>query len=207
MHTLGPSWLDPQQLLDQFGGYALWGALLIVFVECGLFIFMLPGDALLFTVGLFTAEGGIPQPLPLVLILLVVAAFGGNIVGYEIGRAAGPRVIRPGNRLIKAQHLAQTHEFFEKYGAKALILGRFVPIVRTFITVVAGVGRMHRREYYLYSGIGAVLWGAGVTTLGYFLGQIPFVRQNIEIMLIAIVLVSVVPVAFEFLRARRAQTS
>ncbi|MGL5829990.1 MAG: DedA family protein [Angustibacter sp.] len=203
MHTLGPSWLDPQQLLDQFGSYALWGALLIVFVECGLFIFMLPGDALLFTVGLFAAEGGIPQPLPVILILLVIAAFAGNVVGYEIGRAAGPRVIRPGSRLIKQKHVDQTHEFFEKYGAKALILGRFVPIVRTFITLIAGVGRMDRGKFYLYSGIGAVIWGGGVTTLGYFLGQLPFVKKNIEIMLIAIVLVSVVPIAVEWLRARR----
>ncbi len=202
MPTIGPSWLDPQQLLDTFGAYALWGALVVIFVECGLFIFLLPGDALLFTIGLFVAEGTIPQPIGLVVVLLFVAALGGNIAGYEIGRAAGPRIIGPRSRWIRQKHVEQTHEFFERYGPRALILGRFVPIVRTFITLVAGVGQMDRRQFYLYSAIGAVLWAVGVTLLGYFLGTIPFVRNNIEAMLIAIVLVSVVPVGVEVLRAR-----
>jgi membrane-associated protein len=203
MHTLGPSWLDPQQLLDTFGRYALWGALLVVFVECGLFIFLLPGDALLFTVGLFVAEGSIPQPIAVVLVLLVTAAFAGNVAGYEIGRAAGPRVVGPQSRLIRQTHVEQTHEFFERYGPRALIIARFVPIVRTFITLIAGVGRMDRRTFYTYSAVGALLWAVGVTLLGYFLGTIPFVRKNIEVMLIAIVVVSVVPAVVEWLRARR----
>jgi membrane-associated protein len=203
MHTLGPAWLDPQQLLHQFGSYALWGALIIVFVECGLFIFLLPGDALLFTIGLFVAEGSIGQPLPVVLVLLVVAAFGGNVVGYEIGRAAGPKIVRPGSRLIQQKHLDQTRAFFDSHGPRALILARFVPIVRTFITLVAGVGRMDRRIFYIYSAIGAVLWAVGVTVLGYFLGTIPIVKKNIEVMLLAIVFVSLIPVGIEWLRARK----
>ncbi len=198
--ALGPSWLDPQQLIDT---YALPGTLLVVFIECGLFFFLLPGDSLLFTVGLLVKEGSIKEPLGLVLALLVVAAFAGNVAGYEIGRAAGPRLVRPGSRLVKAKHLEQTSAFFERYGARALILGRFVPIVRTFITLVAGVGRMPRRPFYLYSGVGALLWAVGVTLLGYFVGTVPLVRNNIEAMLIVIVLISVIPVGVEWLRHRR----
>ncbi|MGL5857536.1 MAG: DedA family protein [Angustibacter sp.] len=205
LHTLGPSWLDPQSLLDTFGPYALWGTLIVVFVECGLFFFLLPGDSLLFTVGLFVAEGAIDVPLPLVLVLLVLAAIGGNAAGYEIGRAAGPRIVRPGSRLVKQSHIDQTYEFFDRHGPRALILGRFVPVVRTFVTLVAGIGRMDRRRFYQYTVIGAVIWAAGVTLLGYFLGTIPLVRNNIEAMLIAIVLVSVVPVGIEWWRVRRAR--
>lgn len=198
--ALGPSWLDPQQLINS---YALPGTLLVVFIECGLFFFLLPGDSLLFTVGLLVKEGSIKEPLALVLTLLVVAAFAGNVAGYEIGRAAGPRIVRPGSRLVKAKHLEQTSAFFERYGARALILGRFVPIVRTFITLVAGVGRMPRRAFYVYSGIGALLWAVGVTLLGYFVGTVPLVRNNIEAMLILIVLISVIPMGVEWLRHRR----
>jgi membrane-associated protein len=207
MPALGPSWLDPQHLLDTFGPWALWGTLLVVFIECGLFFFLLPGDSLLFTVGLFVAEGTIDHTLWLVCVLLTLAAFAGKVAGYEIGRAAGPRIIRPGSRLVKQKHIEQTHEFFERYGARALVLGRFVPIVRTFITLVAGVGRMNRRHFYVWSALGAVLWATGVTLLGYFLGTIPVIRSNIELMLIAIVLVSVVPMGVEVLRARRKQRS
>ena len=207
MPTLGPSWLDPQQLLDTFGPWALWGTLIVVFIECGLFFFLLPGDSLLFTVGMLVAQGAIHHPLWLVCVLLTLAAFAGNIAGYEIGRGAGPRIIRPGSRLVKQKHIEQTHEFFQRYGARALVLGRFVPIVRTFITLVAGVGRMERRHFYTWSALGAVLWAVGVTLLGYFLGKVEFVHQHIELMLIAIVLVSVVPMGIEVLRARRRQGS
>ncbi len=200
MHALGPSWLDPQHLIDT---YALPGTLLVVFIECGLFFFLLPGDSLLFTVGLLVSEGSIKHPLALVIGLLIVAAFGGNIAGYEIGRAAGPKVISPRSRLVTQKHVDQTTHFFERYGARALILGRFVPVVRTFITLIAGVGRMERRAFYLYSGVGAVLWVVTVTLLGYFLGTIPFVRGHIETMLLLIVAVSVLPIGVEWLRHRR----
>ncbi|KQX62048.1 DedA family protein [Angustibacter sp. Root456] len=203
MHTLGPSWLDPQHLLDSFGPWALWGAMAVVFIECGLFFFLLPGDSLLFTVGLLVSEGTIHYPLWLVLVLLTLAAFGGNVAGYEIGRAAGPKIVGPSSRLVKQKHIDQTYAFFDRYGPRALVLGRFVPIVRTFITLVAGVGRMDRRRFYTYSGLGAVLWAVGVTLLGYFLGTIPIVRGHIESMLLAIVLVSLVPVGIEWLLHRR----
>jgi membrane-associated protein len=204
--ALGPSWLDPNSLLDQLGSGALWGAALIVFAECGLFTFFMPGDSLLFTVGLFVGTGGIHQPLWLVCLVLTAAAFGGNVVGYEIGRAVGPALFRnPNARILKQQYADQTVAFFERYGPRAIVLARFVPIVRTFITVTAGVGRMDRRKFLTYTGIGAVLWATGVTLLGYFLGRIDFVKTHIELILLGIVLISVMPMAYEFLRARRGQ--
>jgi membrane-associated protein len=203
-HGLGPSWLDPQTLLDQFGQWALWGAAAVVFAECGLLIgFFLPGDSLLFTVGLLVGSGDITQPLWLVCVVLTAMAFAGNVAGYEIGRRVGPAVFRrPNSRLFRQEYVDKTVAFFERYGPRAIVLARFVPIVRTFITVTAGVGKMDRRRYLTYSGIGAVLWATGVTVLGYFLGSVALVRNNIEAMLLAIVAVSVLPVAFELLRER-----
>ncbi|MGZ4601054.1 MAG: VTT domain-containing protein [Oryzihumus sp.] len=213
MHSLGPQWLDPQYLLDHYGNTALWISALIIFSECGLFTAFLPGDSLLFTIGLFAALPHNPLGLPfwLVLAVLVAAAFLGNVVGYEIGRAIGTPLYKRDGRLIKRAYIDKTTEFFERYGNRAIVLGRFVPIVRTFITVVAGVGKMERRRFFTYSFIGALLWAVGVTVLGYFLGQISFVKSNLEIMLLLIVAVSLIPVAIEFLRhraaARRGETA
>ena len=203
IRTLGPSWLDPQILLDNLGSAALWGTALILFVECGLFVFFLPGDSLLFTVGLLVGRGSIDQPLWLVCLVLTIAAFAGNVVGYEIGRKAGPALFRrPDSRFFKQKYIDQTVRFFDKYGARAVILARFVPIVRTFITLTAGVGRMDRRRFFGYSAIGAVLWATGITVLGYFLGSVPFIAANLEVILLLIVLVSVLPAIVEVLRAR-----
>ena len=203
IHTLGPSWLDPQSLLDSLGTYALWGAALIVFVECGLFIFFLPGDSLLFTVGLLQGRGDLHQPLWLACLVLSVAAFAGNVVGYEIGRKAGPALFhRPDAKLFKPRYVDQTVGFFDKYGARAIILARFVPIVRTFITVTAGVGQMPRRTFLGYTAIGAVLWATGITLLGYFLGSVAFIAAHLELILLLIVVVSVLPAVIEVLRAR-----
>src|SRR5215470_4395154 len=202
--ALGPSWLNPQSFLDQLGMWALWGAAAVVFAECGLFTFFLPGDSLLFTVGLFVGTGGIHQPLWVSCLVLSVAAFAGNVVGYEIGHAVGPRLLaRPDSRLIRPENIKRTHEFFERHGARAIVLARFVPIVRTFITVVAGVGGMDRRRFLTYTGVGAVLWACGVTLLGYFLGSVDFVKTHIELILIGIVAVSFIPVLVEYLRSRR----
>jgi membrane-associated protein len=203
--ALGPEWLQPDTIIQWLGPWALVGLALIVFAECGLLIgFFLPGDSLLFTAGLFVASGAIESPLWVVCTVLVVAAMVGNVLGYWIGRAAGPAVFdKPRSRLFKPQHVARTREFFDKYGNRAIVLGRFVPIVRTFITVMAGVGQMEPRRYLTYSFIGGVAWAAGVTVLGYWLGQVPFVRENIELMLILIVFLSVLPIIIELVRARR----
>ena len=205
--TIAPDWLDPESLINAFGPYALVGLALIIFAECGLLIgFFLPGDSLLFTAGLFVAQGFIDEPLWLVCGVLCVAAVAGNAVGYAIGARAGPAVFnRPDSRFFKQEYVDKTYAFFDAYGNRAIVLGRFVPIVRTFITVLAGVGRMPFRRFLTYSAIGAVLWAVGVTVLGYYLGQLAFVRNNIEVMLIIIVLVSVLPIGIEFLRERSHQ--
>ncbi|MEJ2579623.1 MAG: VTT domain-containing protein [Kineosporiaceae bacterium] len=202
--ALGPSWLDPQTMLDAFGAWALWGAAAVIFAECGLLLgFFLPGDSLLFTMGLLIGAGTVHQPLWLAGTVLTVAAFTGNVVGYEIGRSTGPRIFsRPNSRLFKQKYVDKTVAFFEQHGSRAIVLARFVPIVRTFITVTAGVGRMDRRQYFAYSGIGAVLWAFGVTVLGRLLGQFTFVAHNIEVILLLIVAVSVVPIGIEWLRQR-----
>jgi membrane-associated protein len=136
--------------------------------------------------------------------VLTVAAFAGNVCGYYIGRAAGPAIFdKPRSRLFKPQHVARTQGFFDKYGNRAIVLGRFVPVVRTFITVMAGVGRMGPKRYLTYSLIGGVAWATGVTLLGAVLGQFAFVRNNIELILILVVLLSILPVVIEILRARR----
>ncbi|SIQ61018.1 DedA family protein [Micromonospora avicenniae] len=200
--ALGPDWLDPEWLISTFG---LLGILAIVFAESGLLIgFFLPGDSLLFTAGLLTADGQyITYPLWLVCLLVTIAAVAGDQVGYAFGRKVGPSLFRrPNSRLFKQENVLKAHEFFEKYGARSIVLARFVPIVRTFTPIVAGVSRMNYRTFVTYNVIGGVLWGSGVTVLGYFLGQIPFVKDNIELILVAIVAISVIPIAIELLRAR-----
>lgn len=203
--ALGPAWLDPVQLIEALGAFAFVGILLIVFAECGLLVgFFLPGDSLLFTAGLLVAAGSLDYPLWLVCLLITVAAVAGNLVGYGIGHRLGPPLFdRPDSRLFKRENVATTHAFFERYGARAIVLARFVPIVRTFITAVAGVAGMDFRRYALYSTVGGILWGTGVTVLGYFLGQVAFVRDNLTLMLVAVVVLSVVPIVVEIVRARR----
>jgi len=201
-----PTWLDPEVLIAGFGPYALWGVAFIVFAECGLFA-ILPGDSLLFTVGLFVALGVIDHSLWFVCLVLTVAAVLGNISGYFLGRIIGPPLFRERTgimgRVFQAKYVEQTERFFDRYGNRALILARFVPIVRTFVTLVAGVGRMNFRRFIVYTAIGGVLWACGVTVAGYYLGTIPFVHNNIEAVLILIVLVSILPMIVEYLLARR----
>jgi membrane-associated protein len=198
--ALGPDFLDPEFLISTFG---LIGVLAIVFAESGLLIgFFLPGDSLLFTAGLLVADGEyITYPLWLVCLLITVAAIAGDQVGYLFGRKVGPALFRrPNSRLFKQENLIKAQDFFERYGARSIVLARFVPIVRTFTPIVAGVSRMNYRTFVIYNVAGGVLWGTGVTVLGYFLGQVPFAKANIEYMLIGIVFVSVLPIALELIR-------
>ncbi|MFJ4785410.1 DedA family protein [Streptomyces sp. NPDC088794] len=199
--ALGPSWLDPNQLLDTFG---IWGLLLIVFAESGLLIgFFLPGDSLLFTAGLLITSNQLDFPLWGAIALICVAAILGDQAGYMFGKKVGPSLFsRPDSRLFKQENVVKAHEFFEKYGPKSLVLARFVPIVRTFTPIIAGVSGMKYRSFVIFNVIGGVLWGAGVTLLGSWLGKIDVVKNNIEAMLILIVLISVVPIIIEFMRAR-----
>ena len=206
--ALGPSWMDPEWLLDRFGQELLWISLIIIFVECGLLFPILPGDALLFSIGLFinraeAGEPGIDISIWLACILLTAAAFAGNVVGYEIGRGIGPRLYESKSRFLKPEYFTKTHDFFERYGNRALVMGRFVPIVRTFVTVVAGIGEMDRRRFQTWSLVGAVLWATGITLLGYALGGVDFLQHNLEAAILAILLVSVTPMIYEYIKHRR----
>ena len=198
--ALGPQWLSPETLV----GAGLVVLLLVVFVESGLLVgFFLPGDSLLFTAGLLINTQDV-LPLWLVVLTVPLAAIAGDQVGYIIGRTAGPRVFnRPDSRFFQQEYVDKAYAYFERYGARTIVLARFVPIVRTFAPVVAGVSRMHYRTFVLYNVIGGVLWGAGLVLLGYFLGQIAFVAENIEPIILGIVALSVLPIVLEVLRARR----
>jgi membrane-associated protein len=194
--------LDPTHLINTFG---LIGMMAILFAECGLLVgFFLPGDSLLFTAGLLVA-GGLVAPLWLVLLLLPIAAVAGNLVGWWIGRKAGPAIFdRPDSRLFKAHHVERARDFFDRNGARAIILARFVPVVRTFVTVMAGAARMDLRRFALYSLIGGVVWTTVVTLLGYWLGHVAVVRDHVELFILGIVALSLVPVGIEALRRRSA---
>ncbi len=201
--ALGPTWLNPDQLIQTFG---LIGILVVVFAESGLLIgFFLPGDSLLFTTGMLIAgHRYLHVQLWAACALVAVAAVLGDQAGYLFGRKVGPSLFkRPDSRLFKQENVEKAHEFFERQGPKSIMLARFVPIVRTFTPIIAGVSRMNFRTFFAFNLVGGSLWGAGVTVLGYFLGQVAFVRDNIEAIFIVIVLVSVVPIAIEYLRARR----
>jgi membrane-associated protein len=194
-----------EQWLDK-GGLAL--ASLIIFAETGLLIgFFLPGDSLLFLSGFLSSKPkGLPHlpSIALVVPVLAIAAFVGNQVGYMIGRRFGPAVFdRPDSRWFSQRNVARTHAFFERYGTKALVMARFVPIVRTFVPVMAGVGKMDARKFIGANAIGAVVWAGGITILGYYLGQVEIIKNNIELAAVAIVAVSLLPVGIEFMRHRR----
>jgi membrane-associated protein len=211
----GIKWMDPDWLLSEFGSSLIWLSLVIVFIECGLFFPFLPGDTLLFALGLFIAGGqihvlGVDSPfveLVISVLLLTVAALLGNIAGYEIGRAIGPPLYNRDGRILKRKYFDQTSAFFEQHGNKALVIGRFVPFVRTYITVVAGVTRMDRRRFISWSLVGAILWVVSITLLGYFLGNVPkvgpFLSENIDYAILVILLFTVIPIAFEAIKRRR----
>ena len=202
VHTIG---IDPEPTLRNLGAVAFWVVLAIIFAECGLLIgFFLPGDSLLFIVGMLIAQGVIGMNIGLAIALLIIAAIVGNIVGYWIGLKAGPALFKkPDSRLFKKEYVDKTHAFFEKYGARAIVMARFVPIIRTFITAIAGVGRMDFRRFVAFSFIGAIMWAGLVTLAGYFLGNIEFVKKNIEIILILVIVVSILPLVFEYIKHRR----
>ncbi len=206
----GIKWMDPNWLLDQFGSSFFWVCLVIIVIECGLFFPFLPGDTLLFAIGLFvsTRDNIVPGPastdLLVALVLLSLAAFAGNVLGYEIGRFIGPPLYERDGRVLKKKYFDQTTAFFDKHGNKALVIGRFVPFVRTYITVVAGVTRMNRQRFMLWSAVGAIGWVLSITLLGYFVGtRFPWLRDNIDYAILGILALSVVPIVFEWWRHRR----
>lgn len=205
--ALMPGFLDPVNLLNSFGTWVLLGLLIVVFIESGLLFPLLPGDSLLFTAGLVAASKSaeIPPfaPLWVLLVLIPVAAIAGDQVGYWIGARGGTSLFKHDNaRLFKKKYLDESHAFFERHGPITIVLARFVPIVRTYAPLVAGAARMRYRIFLTYNVIGGVLWGAGVTLLGYLLGQIAVVRDNIDLIFLLIVATSVVPIIVEMVKRR-----
>lgn len=202
--TLMPEWLSPERLIEMFGDYALYGVALIIFAECGLLIgVILPGDSMLFAFGMLTATGIITQSIWVSVPLLIVAAVLGNLVGYWLGAKVGPRLFTQSSRIFKTEYVDRTSEFFERYGNRAIVLARFVPVIRTVITALAGIGGMERRRYYTYTAVGAVIWAGGATIAGYLLGNVPVVKENFELTLVLIVVISFIPILVEFVRAKR----
>ncbi|PCC25731.1 hypothetical protein CIK75_08105 [Glutamicibacter sp. BW78] len=207
MAGLLPDFLNPDVFLRD-PRLAPWIVLLvcgIVFAETGLLVgFFLPGDSMLFTAGLLVATGAIDVNLWVFAGCVFLAAFAGDQTGYLIGHKAGPAVFnKPDSRFFRKEYVDKAHEFFERFGGRAVILARFVPIVRTFVPVIAGVAKMHYRTFIAFNLVGALLWGVGVTLLGHWLGQYAWVGNNIDIIFVAIVLLSVVPIAVELIKARR----
>jgi membrane-associated protein len=203
------SLLDPKHLIDTVG---LAGIFAIIFAESGLLVgFFLPGDALLFTAGFFASHpASVPDSLHLPIVPLIlgvwVAAVAGDQVGFLIGQRVGPTLFqRPDSRFFKQEYVERAHAFFDDYGSRTIVIARFVPIVRTFTPVVAGAGRMEYRTFVRWNVVGGTLWAFGLPLLGYYLGQVDVIANHIELAAIGVAVISVLPIAFEIRRNRRAR--
>jgi membrane-associated protein len=200
-------WLDPENLIEGFGAFALLGICFIVFAETGLLVgFLLPGDTLLIISGVLTFSAVIDYPIWLVCLCISVAAFLGGEVGYLIGHKVGPRIFeRKETGLFSLENVRRTNGFFERFGGLAVIIARFVPIVRTFAPVAAGVGHMNYKKYSLYNAIGALIWGSGLTFAGFLLGFIPplaaFVTEYIDLILLGAVAATLIPTIYHYIQS------
>jgi membrane-associated protein len=206
MHVLANP-ISPDTLLSNFG---LVGLAIILFAECGLLVgFFLPGDTILLAAGISLSLGTL-HPLAAYLIVAPLAAIAGNLIGYWIGYRAGPAVFnRPESRLFRPEYVTRAERFFARFGAVTVLLARFVPIVRTVVTVLAGTAKMRFSVYAVWTVIGAVIWADGVLLIGYALGHVDFVRQHkgwIDYAVIAVVVISLVPTAIHYLQSRRHRT-
>ena len=212
---LGIPWMDPHWLLQNFHTQFVWLSLVIIFIECGLLFPFLPGDTLLFSMGLFIATDeldltGGPNLVGLLVgcVAFTVAAFLGNVAGYEIGRAIGPPVRRHDGKIVKKKYLDRTVEFFDEHGSQALVIGRFVPFVRTYVTLIAGVSEMNRVKFWLWSMVGALAWVVSIMCLGYFLGQaFPWLSGKIDWVILGLLLLTVIPIGYEWRRNRREEAA
>ncbi|QIL76014.1 MULTISPECIES: DedA family protein [Hymenobacter] len=191
-------------IIQDYGTWTYAILFLIIFVETGVVVLpFLPGDSLLFAAGSLAALPGSPLNVWLMMGLLIVAAVLGDTLNYHIGDYLGPRVFRENSRFLKREHLIRTQEFYEKHGAKTIILARFIPIIRTFAPFVAGVGTMSYTKFLSYNVVGGVLWVASLTSAGYFFGTIPIVQKNFSLVVLAIIGLSILPVIFEFVKSRQ----
>ncbi|GAB2716809.1 VTT domain-containing protein [Arthrobacter bambusae] len=203
MHVLSamPAFLDPATLLQGLGPAALGVVALIVFIESGLLFPFLPGDSLLFTTGLLHQQ--LQLELPVLIAVVSAAAIAGDQIGYMLGRKFGRRWFKDDARILKSAHLDTAEEFFKRRGGPAIVLARFVPIVRTFAPLSAGIARYDYKSFTLWNIAGAVIWGTSVTLLGSWLGHYEFIANNIDAIAVIMVLVSVLPWGVEFLKKRR----
>lgn len=205
-----PDFLDPVKLIAYFGAWALAGLLLVVFIESGVLFPVLPGDTLLFVAGMLAAGTAAAEhesanfQLWQLLVFVPIAAVLGSQVGYFVGRFIGVEMFGPDARFLKQKYLDEAHAFFERRGPFAIVLARFVPIVRTLAPITAGAARMNYAVFTIYNIVGAVLWGMGVTLLGFWLGQFAIVQKLLEPIFILIAVVSVLPMYFEWRKRRRA---
>jgi membrane-associated protein len=195
--------LDPKKILNSVGTLGLFA---IVFAESGIMIgFFLPGDSLLFTAGLLSATRHVLWPFPVLLLGCAVAAIVGDQVGYMFGKQTGPRLFnRPESRLFKHEHLERAEEFYERHGSKAIVIARFVPVVRTFAPIVAGASKMSYRTFVIYNIIGGALWSTVMLCLGYGLGKrFPGIGNYLDYAVVVIIVLSLIPIGFEYVRQRR----
>ena len=210
----GLEWLQPEALIASFGIYALIGVCAIVFIETGLLVgFFLPGDSLLFVTGLMISTGDVvfpvgdemlPVPIWFACAAISTAAWLGDQTGYWIGRKSGPAIFnKTDSKFFSQKNVAATNSFFERYGAKAIILAHFVPVMRTFVPVAAGIGQMNYRRFLKYNVYGVIGWGTMVTLLGFYLGKIPFVAEHVEYFTLAFIVISTIPIVWEIVKTRR----
>ena len=209
--ALMPDFLDPLKLIEQFGTWALVGILVVVFIESGVLFPVLPGDTLLFVAGMLaagTAARGADVSanfqLWQLLVFIPIAAILGGQVGYFVGRFLGTAMFKPNARILKQRYLDEAHIFFEQRGPFAIVLARFVPIVRTLAPITAGAAKMKYGVFTLYNVIGAILWGVGLTLLGYGLGQFEIVQKLLEPIFILIAVASIAPMIWEWYKRRKA---
>lgn len=211
--ALLPGWLDPTNMINGMGSLAVVGIMLVLFAECGLLIgFFLPGDTLLFIAAVFVSTHALQINLVLLIVLEAIAAFVGNMVGYGIGYKVGPAVFkRPDAKFLKPEHIEKSGHFFDKYGRIAVVLARFVPVVRTVATVMAGASKMNIKIYTAYSLLGGALWVAVVSVAGFYLGKITFIRNHVDLLVVlavvAVALASAGPALHHWLSRRRAKKS
>ncbi len=192
-------------VIGRYGGWTYGFLFAIIFAETGLVVTpFLPGDSLLFAVGTFAALQPPPLDYLTVMLLLFAAAVLGDAVNYGVGHQIGPKVFREQGRFLNRDHLRRTEEFYERHGGKTIIIARFIPIIRTFAPFVAGVGRMGYGRFFAYNVLGGFLWVSLFVSAGYFFGNIPVVRKNFTLVIMAIIVISVLPGVFEFIRHRRA---
>lgn len=209
--ALMPDFLDPLKLIEQFGTWALVGILVVVFIESGVLFPVLPGDTLLFVAGMLAAgtaargaDVAASFQLWQLLVFIPIAAILGGQVGYFVGRFLGTAMFKPNARILKQRYLDEAHIFFEQRGPFAIVLARFVPIVRTLAPITAGAAKMKYGVFTLYNVIGAILWGVGLTLLGYGLGQFEIIQKLLEPIFILIAVVSIAPMIWEWYKRRKA---